>query len=109
MNLEAAEHNWNILQRHGGNLVATLAAYPNSPLGYGSEFQPPAILAPLLNRHPLWDRMNNELTNGSEWDLEPISEEDRIADLQEALDRGNHKSAVTQPEVLEELVLDDVN
>jgi hypothetical protein len=52
--------------------------------------------------------MKEMLTHGSQWPTKPITEEDRAADLIEALKFGNHKGATTQPELLLKLVLDDV-
>ncbi len=40
--------------------------------------------------------------------LEEISKEDRVADLQEALQFGNHKGATSKPELLRELITEDV-
>jgi hypothetical protein len=52
--------------------------------------------------------MKEMLTHGSQWPTKPITEEDRAADLIEALKFGNHKGATTQPELLLKLVSDDV-
>jgi hypothetical protein len=40
--------------------------------------------------------------------MDPISEEERIADVKEALQFGNHKGAKSQPELLKKLVTGDV-
>jgi hypothetical protein len=48
------------------------------------------------------------LTHGLQWPTEPITEEDRAADLIEALKFGNHKGATTKPELLLKLVSGDV-
>jgi hypothetical protein len=71
---------------------------------YGSEFRRGNILLLLLGNHPLWPRMEKLILSGSQWPTEPISEEDRIADLQEALKFANHKRASSKPKLLRELI-----
>jgi hypothetical protein len=44
------------------------------------------------------------LTNGATFPLEPLDEELRKKDLAEALEMGNHKGAMKQPQVLENLM-----
>jgi hypothetical protein len=53
----AAKHNWEILERHNGNLGKAIDAYPKSPLSYGSEFCPTGIIEDLFCRYPLWDQL----------------------------------------------------
>ncbi len=48
------------------------------------------------------------LIKRSRWPLKEINEEDRVADLQEALQFGNHKGATSKPELLRELITADV-
>jgi hypothetical protein len=52
--------------------------------------------------------MKEMLAHGSKWPTESITEEDRAADLIEALKFGNHKGASNQPELLLKLVSGDV-
>jgi len=52
--------------------------------------------------------MEDILKNGSKWPLEEISEEDRVSDLQEALIFGNHKGALSNPDLLKKLISKDV-
>jgi hypothetical protein len=52
--------------------------------------------------------MKEILINGSRWPTKKIPEEDRIANLLEALEFGNHKGTTTQPELLLKLVSGDV-
>jgi hypothetical protein len=108
MTLEAAEKNFLVLKRHGFNLSKAIEAQSNTPVGYGSEFRKPLILSPLLGNHPLWPMMEFILENRAQWPTDPISEEERIADVKEALQFGNHKGAKSQPELLKKLVTGDV-
>ena len=52
--------------------------------------------------------MKQVLKNGSKWPLQPLDEDDRIKDVEEALVFGNHKGAVKQQDLLVKLVTDDV-
>ena len=78
-------------------------------MGYGLEFRKGELLLPLLKNHPLWNQMKEMvLAHGLQRPTKPITEEDRAADLIEALKFGNHKGATTQPELLLKLVSGDV-
>ena len=52
--------------------------------------------------------MKSILLNGSRWPLTPITESERVEDLQEAIKFGNHKGAEMQPELLLKLVSGDI-
>ncbi len=96
------------MRRFENNLGKALGAQQDSPLGYGSKFRKAELLKQLLNCHPNWERFKNLLNNGSIWPLAEISEEERIKDMEEALTFGNHKGAMTKPDLLKLLVNDDV-
>jgi hypothetical protein len=108
--LEAANKNFIILKRKfSGDLSKALLAQSDSPLGYGSEFKPIETLKLIFKNHSTWNRMKQILENGSKWPLQPLNEEDRVKDLEEALVFGNHKKGVTQQQdLLKKLVTDDV-
>jgi hypothetical protein len=108
MNGAAAESNFLVLQKFNFNLEKALAAQARSPMRYGSKFRKGELLLPLLKNHPIWNRMKEMLAHGLQWPTEPITEEDRTADLFEALEFRNHKGATTQPELLLKLVSGDV-
>ena len=105
---EAATHNWNILLDHNLNLGQALRAQPFSPLSPGSEFRHPSILEPILNQHPLWPQLRNELTEGTRFPLEPLSEEKRKKDIQEAIAFGNHKGVRDNKKIFNEIMENDV-
>jgi hypothetical protein len=105
---EAAEKNYCLLKKQGLDLGWAINAQKSSPLSYGSEFKPPHILKRIYRNHPLWPRMEQLLINGLQWPLDEISEEDREADLREALAFGNHKEAASKPELLKALIAADV-
>jgi len=103
--LEAANKNFILLRRKfGGDLSKALLAKSDSPLGYGSEFKPIETLELIFRNHPSWSQMKEVLTHGSEWPLQPLDEDDRINDVEEALLFGDHKGTVKQQDLLVKLV-----
>jgi hypothetical protein len=90
-------------------LYHALHAQNESPLSYGLEFKPVLILEPIFLHHPSWPRMKSILSNGSTWPLSPLDKFDRLLDINNALDFGNHKGAEGQQDLLLKLVKDDVD
>ena len=110
LSTEAANKNASILiNKYAGNLSDAIDANSRSIIGYGSEFRPTEVIADIYKNHPAWDRMKNILLRGSDWPLESINEEQRAADVDEALSFGNHKGAKARSEELAELVEKDVH
>jgi hypothetical protein len=107
MKLEAVKKNFLTLKRHNLDLGAAVQAQSKSPVGYGSEFWKPSVLAPLLGNHPLWALMKAIPNNGPQWLIDPITKEERIGNVKEALKFGNHKGATSQPDLLLQLVSGD--
>ena len=105
---EAAAHNWAVLQHHNLNLASALASQRHTPLEFGSEFRSTALLQPLFHFHPLWPRVHTCLTQGVDYPLSPIPDNQRQLDLTLAIQRGNHKSASSQPIVVKELLHKEV-
>jgi hypothetical protein len=92
-------------RKFGEDLSEALLAQSDSPLGYGSEFKPIEMLELIFENHPSWSRMKRILTHGlSKWPLQPLDKENRIKDVEDALNFGNHKGANKQQELLEKLV-----
>ena len=105
---EAAEKNFLVLRQYDFDLEKALSAQKGTPLEYGSEFRTSSELEPLLMNHPLWPHMKSILHNGSVFPLTNLDEETRIADLEAALVRGNHKGAKDKPVLLKKLFGKDV-
>ena len=105
---EAAAHNWSVLKKCDRSLSRALEAQGGSPLQPGSEFRDLSLLEPILGRHPLWPRFRSILDSGSDWALDPVSDESRLDSVIKSIGRGNHKSARDRPEALKDQVLDDV-
>ncbi len=105
---EAAEKNLMILKRYGFDLAKAIHAQRSSPLGYGSEFRLPKAPMTIFKHHPLWGRMECLLIEGSKSPLTEISKSNRIADLIEAFQFGNHKGDFQKPDLLKKLNSDGI-
>jgi hypothetical protein len=96
------------MKRHNLDLGAAIQVQSKSPVGYSFEFWKPSVLASLLSNHPLCASIKAILDNGSQWQMDPITKEERIGNVDEALKFGNHKGATSQPDLLLQLVSGDV-
>jgi hypothetical protein len=105
---EAAAKIFLVFKQYRFDLGRAIEAQKLSPLGCGSEFKKPHVLQRIFKNHLLWARMECLLINKSRWPLQEISKSNRVADLQEALQFGNHKGATSKPELLRELITEDV-
>ncbi len=108
LTLEAAHKNFCVLRQHG-SFDEALKQNKDSPLAYGSEFRPSAQLEPILRLHPNWPEFKRLIENGSDWPVADITEEQRKADVREALAFGNHKGAKANYNLLRTLIEDDVS
>jgi hypothetical protein len=98
-----------IIRAHSYDLDAAIKAEGGTALRYGSEFKPPSILSLLLQNHPLWDSISSSLSNGIQYPLDRITCHARRRSIQQAIDRGNHKSARDQPDKLMDLLTSGVH
>ena len=96
MTKEAASHNASTMSKYNNDITRVIAAYPNSHISYGSEFRSPDTLQHLLKDSPFWSEVNNSLRKGAKYPLEKISNKKRKLDLEDAIVRGNHKSAKSE-------------
>ena len=108
LSTSAAKTNWDIIQKYDNDITKAITAQHHSPLSFGSEFRPPNILQFIFRRHPLWPRMKQLLSEGSSWPLTPISNVERLKSLNKTLKYGNHKGASDKPDLLCQLVGQDV-
>ena len=106
---EAANHNWNILQRNDLNLDPLLNPQRKCITSYGSEFKSSKDLAPLLNLHPRWSALKTLLDNGSDFPLTDLEEDLRRQDLEAAYIRGNHKSAQNNEVILSSAISKEIS
>jgi len=110
LNAEAVDYNARVLDLNNFDLKQVIIQQHPSQISFGSEFRSPELVRELLQDHPFWSRLEELLSHGAKFPLTltEISEDDRRLDLQFHQDRGNHKSASTHHEILEQLITEDV-
>jgi hypothetical protein len=92
---QAALHNSNLLKHYDFDTERATQHLHNTTLSYGSEFKPATVLEPLLQHHQHWPSFKAIVEDGVSYPLTPLSESDRLRDLEALTTRGNHKSAHT--------------
>ena len=107
--LESAYYNYTLLSENKFDLHSLL----NTPEGvsvtsYGSEFKSPDNLKVLFNHHPRWPQLKKILNQGSNWAMNEIQEPIRKEDVNLAIQRGNHKSAVNHELFLSQALVKDI-
>ena len=90
---KAATSNTKLLKSYNYDVEKATQSDKNTSLSYGSEFRPAIDLQPLLRHHTNWPAIKELIQHGVSYPLEPITEYDRIRDIEYMLRRGNHKSA----------------
>jgi hypothetical protein len=105
---EAAAHNFEILRKYHFDLASALDQQPYSALTIGSEFRSPSILAPIIERHPLWPKVHQMLVSGCDYALEPLTEAERLEDIRANMLRGNHQSAKQHSNRIQEMMESEV-
>jgi hypothetical protein len=79
-----------------------LQGQAGSTLSFGSEFRPVEQLRPLLRLHPGFEELAEVLVSGMPYRYSTeITEAARENEVLAMLERGNHKSAQDDPEILE--------
>jgi hypothetical protein len=106
--IDAAEANFGLLRSSEFDFKQLLIKFGGTTCQPGSEFKPSTVLEAVFSRHPLWPRVRLMLHKGVDPDYTPLTEAERVADLEEALVRGNHKSAANRPHELHKLMSSDV-
>ena len=109
MSKAAAINNAKILAQYQYDLSRMIPGHPGSHISYGSEFRPWETLLPLLHKSPHWLDVKDTIKNGARYPLKRLSPQRRMQDLEEAILRGNHKSATAEPTVLTKLIKKDVD
>jgi len=92
------------LKNFGHDLSKLIPSFKDNVISPGSEFRDLILLDPLVNSHKYWKLFVDISKNGISIPFKPITEEQRLEDLEASLLRGNHKSALTRLDLLEELV-----
>ena len=94
MSTKAMNHNSRIFKYFDYDIDKLIEAFPNSDLSYSSKFRPTSILKPLLSKYYCWDTLCDFLNNGFDASFRSLSNSQRLLDVQAAIKRGNHKSAI---------------
>jgi hypothetical protein len=95
---DAATYNSDLLEEVGYDLGKFIDQHPGSTISYGSELRPLDQLEPLLFHHHSYEHFKSNYINGIDYPIEPLDEEDRSAMLEKSIERGNHKSALSDEE-----------
>ena len=82
--------------KFNGDLNEVMQNTASSVHHYGSEFRSVSDLETLLSPHPKWTKFKDIIQHGVKYPSSPISDEDRLADIDFHLERGNHKSALSE-------------
>ena len=87
------------MKAHGFSVTRLLGAYPDSTLGFGSEFRTVEELEPLLHHHPSFPALKDLLENGMPYVFSrEINDATKQEEVKALLERGNHKSASEKTE-----------
>jgi hypothetical protein len=101
--------NAELLEQFDFDLTELLDHFADTTLGYGSKFRPTEQLDKVFGGHPNFGFFRTVLKEGMNYFFEQdILEEQRTAELEANLERGNHKSATSRPEVTEAQLKKDV-
>jgi len=96
--VEAATHNSNLLEDFGYDLGKFIDQHPGSTISYGSELRPLDQLEPLLYHHHSYEHFKSNYINGIDYPIEQLDDEARNSMLAKSIERGNHKSALSDEE-----------
>ncbi len=101
--------NARLLERFDFDIAELLDHFADTTIGYGSEFRPTEQLQKIFGGHPNFGFFKETLRKGMDYCFDTeISEEQRVLELEANLERGNHKSATSKPDITEKQLLKDV-
>jgi hypothetical protein len=108
--IEAAKANLQILEDHDFDLQVIIMGEQatNTPLRPGSEFRPTELLNAVFHNHPLWSRVRRTLTRGFTMPLRSLPDLDRVENVYEALQHGNHKSTHANSDIVLAMLNEEV-
>ena len=91
--IKAATHNTNLILNENGDINKLFLSLKRSFTHYGSELRDYKFLKQLLDKNSKSADFQSIVLKGIDYNLTPLSEQNRIDDIKFHLDRGNHKSA----------------
>lgn len=108
-NKEAVTANTELLRKHGNDLGTLLQESIGTTLDPSSEFRPLDDLTRVYHNHPNFPFVHKVIKCGMEYKFtKELSHDHRMAELTANLERGNHKSATSEPEKIHQLLEKDV-
>jgi hypothetical protein len=106
---DALDENSRILELHDFDLALLMDSEKDSTLDYGSEFRPLDQLELVIGNHPGFPELKNILSQGMSYRFsEELSDDERVAELNAILQRGNHKSTCNNEAEAKALLAKDV-
>lgn len=94
--MEAAIHNTKILEKHNYDLEKAIEAQGFTNLSMGAELRPSEQLEPLLRHHPNFNKLEEIIQQGVRYPQDDLTEDKRIQEVNEQLEKGNQKSALEE-------------
>ena len=105
----ALEQNTQYLESCGWDMVEVFRQHVGTTVDHGSEFRPVDQLSRLVGRHPNFAFLKEMFQTGFDYFLSrDLSEDERVAELDAQLERGNHKSATENEDEINSLLTGDV-
>ena len=105
---EALEHNTEILSKCDWNLDTFFDLQKGTTIDHGSEFRPIRHLERLVGKHPHYPFLKTMLEQGFQYYVsKDLSATERSEEFEAQLERGNHKSASGENEVVAQLLLEN--
>ena len=110
MSTAAATHNSSLLAASANHFTAALATLgTGTQMEPGSEFRPVDNLDQLCGTHSLWSRARRLISHGCDIPMDDIPDAEVHQGLTLGMQRGNHKGASNQPDVLTALLEKDIH
>ena len=102
---DSVTHNTRLLEEYDFDLTKIVDEHQHTTLGYGSEFRSIEDLSSIYRQHELFSFFKVMHQKGMEYIFKrDLTEDERMAELEANIARGNHASAKSQPKELERKV-----
>jgi hypothetical protein len=92
----ALKHNADLLKKYDYDLSKLLPDFQDTTVAYGAEFRPIEDLKIIFGRHPNFEFFEATVLNGMDYHFTTeLTEDERMAELEAQMARGNHSSATS--------------
>ena len=106
---KSLQHNTNLLRENNFDLANIIDKNQHTSLAFGAEFRPIEDLQRIYHKHPLFNFFQRLHQRGMDYIYKrELTENERMAELDANIKRGNHKSATSRLEDLLSKVKRDV-